>query len=285
MRDFLAAVTLNAPAKLEADLINLGFDNYQYKLLPGLPNHADYHKISLQIYLDDPRIDEIHALVQRYELISSIATEFTKKDFDSAEWFEVHAISWLNYPKPETTWKQLTYDLAAPDYCHGCNGGLKQKAPFQLGSSEPKATTKSFFSPGWVHDEIFVRTEVQNVLDAESITGIDYLFPLKAQSKQPFDNLVQIVVKSYLPFALANGQDLNPRPCKLCGNAIFGAGTGKRVKKFERAMFANQPDIVKTSERFGKRKLLLISRKFYQLIIKHKWKGLEIRPVVLVAPL
>ena len=179
MRDFLAAVTLNAPAKLEADLINLGFDNYQYKLLPGLPNHADYHKISLQIYLDDPRIDEIHALVQRYELISSIATEFTKKDFDSAEWFEVHAISWLNYPKPETTWKQLTYDLAAPDYCHGCNGGLKQKAPFQLGSSEPKATTKSFFSPGWVHDEIFVRTEVQKVLDAKSITGIDYLFPLK----------------------------------------------------------------------------------------------------------
>ena len=280
MRDYISASKVQASAVLEAELIGLGFDNYRYKRIEEKPTGNVRHNVQVRVYLDDPRIQAVLDLVNKHRMTYVYATEFTKEDMDNADWYEAEAVSWLGYPKPEKAWLENTYDLDDPIYCPECRSGLKQKAPFHLSSLQPKAKASSFFSPGWVFDEIFIRKEVQKILQSQRITGASYLYPIKANTGTTFDNLVQLVVEHFLPKAFQIEKDSMLRVCEVCRRSKFK--TNSTVKKFESQAFEGQPDIIKTTEFFGNGHLILISHKFAKLIFQHRWNGLRLKPIVLV---
>lgn len=282
MRDYIEARTIRATNQLEAELKYLGMQKLHVQEkdagILGL-----LRILEIRVYLDNPKLPEYLKLLEKYNITSDYATEFTKADIRNAEWFEIRAKSWLGYPKPEHSWKENTYDLASPDYCHLCGAGLKQVNPFRLGANQPKSKKSSFFAPGWVFDEVFVTTEVQQIFRQSGVTGVEYLAPLRTGTQQPFDKLRQLVVMNQLQNALVNHPVFEPTTCDKCDQLIHRAS--RRAKIFNQSAFVNAPDFVRTSEWFGNGKIsqqsILVSRKVYDLIQAEKWRGIRMQPVVL----
>ncbi|MCP5094153.1 MAG: hypothetical protein GY943_01235 [Chloroflexi bacterium] len=282
MRDYISAITIRATEKLEAELASLGIQNLNIKETDAAPL-GKLRKLELKVYLDNPRLSDFLELIDRHGMVGAYATEFTKEDFKNAGWFEIRAKSWLGYPKPEHSWKENTYDLEAPDYCNLCGVGLVQVNPFRLGSNQPKAKRASFFAPGWVFDQVFITTNVHKIFNQQGITGADYLAPLKAKTKQPFDNLWQLVIRNRLQNALLNHSDFDQKLCGECGRLAHRASA--RAKKFDKTAFVNAPDIVRSEEWFGNgqisKQLIIVSRKFVDLVLANKWRGLKMQPIIL----
>ena len=282
MQDYFHIRTLNAPAALEVELIALKLYDYNLRY-PNVPNPLISNILELDVMLNDPRLPAVKDLAVRFNLLSTYVTKFSEEDYSLATWFEVSPLSWLGYPKPESDWENATYDLEYPDYCTTCGRGSHQIAPFRFSSSHRGGKTISFFHPGWVYDELFVRVAVWRVLEECGITGIESFPVLQAGSKKPFDDIVQIKIAKMLGTALTNADDFAPTICTDCG--LSKLAPFPRVKKLSAQAFHNQPDFVKSFEWFGSgreaRRLILVSRRFAELVWKKKWKGIKLQPVSL----
>ncbi|MDA0244109.1 MAG: hypothetical protein OT477_11890 [Chloroflexi bacterium] len=284
MEDFFSINTIRAPISLEPELIALGLD-YKSKHtrleLHGII--SDYHQISTELSISDKRYPVLKELADKYNIKGGYYTKYSKQDYAQAEWLEVAPVSWLGYPKPESTWREVTYESNNPDFCQKCGIGIVQIAPFRFSASHRGGKTISFFHPGWVYDELFVRTNVREVLNKEAITGFDYLPVLQAGSKLPFDDILQIKVNTIMPASL-NPADFKPIQCSVCRRTKYVSS--EQAKKARRKAFDGQPDMVKSFEWFGgghsASKKIFVSQRFAGLIWKNKWRGIKLKPVVFI---
>jgi hypothetical protein len=278
MKDYIGVRTANNNV-LKAELDRVGF-GYNTKITLYPPPQRQSEFIWFEIAVDDPLLATVQSIVDKHVVVTWRGTKFDKQDYEKAEWFDLQAISWLGYPKPESKWKELTYDPS--NFCARCGSGAKQLNPFRIGSGFPKAKTSSFFTLGWVGSEIFVRNAVRDVFVAMELDTISYLPPIRAGSLLPIDSITQLIIPPSLPEAYIP-EHVEHTVCAHCNTWRYSLPL--TVQHYEKTAFEGQPDIIKTNDLFGSgkstRRKTLVSRRIANVIWKNKWKGLRLDPILL----
>lgn len=279
---------------------SLGLD-YEH----GDPNNVLGWAFSvLDIGEDQPEWPKVERLAAKYDLGPiSFRTVFTEDEVDAAEWLEMGASGQHGYPQPEDDFGFIEATFDVSDYCHICGIGGLQNAPFRL-RAEPKAAHSQFLQLNWVFDEFFVRREAREGLMTEGLTGFGFRPVVLHKTDEPSVQVEQMQILSVLPPALDRAgltavtckpQNEEWRPGMQPGHAERrGDPYCGRVKyhlkyrgplRFEHTALAGAPDVVKTHEWFGSGgqafRLVLVSQRFRQAVLKAKWRGLYFEPVEL----
>ncbi|MCP4602698.1 MAG: hypothetical protein GY847_19645 [Proteobacteria bacterium] len=155
----------------------------------------------------------------------------------------------------------------------------------------------------WVFDEVFLRPEAKLVLEREGITGITFSHPVYHRSGKEMTTVFQMRIEETIQAGLVT-KELNTVTCKENNEEWKFAGARKnvtgypfcgRVKyhhprrspiTFKKEAFGKLSDVVKSQEYFGSgagaHRLIVVSRKFTEVIAKHKLRGMRLRPVKLI---
>jgi hypothetical protein len=240
------------------------------KIAPlGLPvDHTGGIISVLNITEDDPAWPQVEAVLARHpSTVHAVDNRFTRHELDSAEWLAMFAAGHHGYPQPEDGWLESTYDLA--DHCPDCDIGAVQCSAFS-----------QFLQLNWVFDEFFVRPAAHAGLTDAGASGIDFVAPVLHASGQPSRQVLQMRVSTILPPAL-DPVNLEAETCGCARTKYHLARRG--AFRFEPAAFAGAPDVVKSREWFGSDgsavRLVLVSQRFRQIVMRAKWRGLEFEPI------
>ena len=277
---------------------------YKTKRIEGSSQSSSWDCFEFSVYDDDPRWPTLRELAVEYAVRVSHSPTFTPDDIASAPWLLASATADAGYPQPEKGFGYDSFDLTY--CCRRCGIGKVQTRPIRL-SAEPKNKTAHFFGPQWLHQIVFVRPEVRDVFDAEGVSGISYLAPLRHRTGDALDTVVQII-----PTTTARGgmvgvvqeqvtcsphdDEMNKIQIPSQGRGSFQGDFCERVKyhlphkrrlvHYSRSTFDNSPDIVLSAEWFGSgcaaSQHIIISNRVARLVLAQKWKGLELEPIELV---
>jgi len=260
-----------------------------------------YYFLSFFIYEDEEDFLEIRSELEKFQLKPQVGTEFSKKDYEEANWYHLHG-GGSGYPQP-WEYKEASYDLSQA--CPTCSIGKIQNRPFRL-SSEPKAKTLDFIGLTGVYDQIFVRQSVKDIFEKEGVTGITFSRPVLHKTGLPLKTVYQLEISTVLPSGLLV-ENINQEICKYpkekgmagflkaiksrfvdgpyCGQMIHNYPM-RGTMNFKSNIFEKQPDFVRTHEWFGSGgqtgQPILISRKTRNIIEKYKLKGAYLKPVTLI---
>ncbi|MEG3788986.1 hypothetical protein V1318_02505 [Lysobacter sp. CCNWLW3] len=206
------------------------------------------------------------------------------------QWFDMGAKGHHGYPQPENSWANQTYN----GHCDCCGVYESQAASFRFRKSN-RASHSHFRQLNWVFDAWFVTPEVESVLRQNRITGIDFCDALGHQSGLPLEHLRQLVITG-----VTEGVDTSELPtvtCKpfneeadsysaplnspFCGTVKYHPPTSIVIP--EQALL-DTPDLSLTTTWFGSGfgawHYTIASRKFYDLVQAHGWRGLELSPIL-----
>lgn len=242
---------------------------------------------SLDIYEHNVHWPYIQQYVHNNDLVCYSETSFSKKELSDAAWLTMRS-KWRNgYPQPEDAfgYERITYEKEK--HCVECGAGLRQKESFQI-KKTPNWGQRHFMMLNWVEDELFVDDSAKTVLDTSRLSGIEFAKVKNKQGLEFLPNVNQLVVKNILPAGLqVDCRAINATHfCPKCGIPKYHP-SGEGMYEFNRAVFENAPDIVKTNEWFGwgyaASRLIIVSQKTYQLITQNNLdRGLVFEPVLLV---
>jgi hypothetical protein len=286
---------------LKAELDKIGA-RYQIKVL-GSVGGVETRSIEFTVGENDPLYPRIAELIEKHGFYVQTGIYYGQQDINEAEWL-VAQVGEFQYPQPEDTYIEATYDISA--YCPHCGMGAVQNNPFRL-RFDFKQRAARLLGLFWVHDEIFVRPEVKSVLEQSQIGDIQFLQPVHHRTGQPIETVYQMIVRTIAdPGLLTRG--LQPVTCREDNEEGFpqerwGAAHGisrsfedytfcDRVKyqyprttmiAFARTSLEGLPDIAKSNEYFGSggaaERLILVSRRFVDLIKRYKLRGLKLTPI------
>ena len=230
-------------------------------------------------------------------------TKFSPKEKREAEWLDLGTTGHFGYPQPEDTYMEATYDTS--DYCDRCGIGGRQDRPFRF-RKDPKSKKSHFLQLNWVFGEVFVRPEVRIVLTQASARGVGFMNPVVHKTDALIESFTQLRVLHELPPALQT-EGFQPVTCRpnneesddgcdggpkryppdtpYCGRRKYHYCV-RGMPRFAREAFTEAPDIVKTHEWFGSGgsadQMILVNRRVADLILDHRWRGVELSPVQLV---
>lgn len=263
---------------------------------------VSYYGLEFFLYEDDPGFQDKLKQIDKFDILSQVGTEFTKKEEDSADWFMI-STGYFGYPQPENKYFDLTY--SKKNVCLLCTIGKKQVNPFRF-RSEPKAKHSQFLGLNWIFDEIFVRDKVVETFDKENVTGIRYSSPVFNKTNAPLETIKQLHVdivlepglitdnlnfeicqkptdKAVLAFYKKNNPDYLDK--KFCGQKKYNFPM-RGAMTLKKELFINKPDFVRTYEWFGSggvsSRPILISKRVREIIFKEKLRGAFLRPIFLV---
>ncbi len=268
-------ISFNNIPQLERSISKMDF---AYKLIEGLVGRL----VNLIIYDDDTRWSRVQELLATYKVDYITATEFEKADFKMAEWFLVQARE-TGYPEPHENFefRKITYDLQR--YCFECGVERIQKSNFLI-NGMPKLKV-DIFCLNWIFDELFVREPVNQVVKESAIRGVTFDIVIHSKTKRTLEGISQLKV-DYILKAGLDSYNCNIEKCrdhKTGATEIKYNYPYKGGVTLDKSIFPKEIDIAKTNEWFGSgheaHRLILCSRKFYDLAIKEKWKGLKFSPV------
>jgi hypothetical protein len=252
---------------------------------------------SFDISEDEPVWPQASETIKKYNIPTIPRVEFTKEEVLSAEWVSINPIYFDEdlYPEPHEehqSWQKASFDYE--NTCYECGIGLRQKAPIRL-KREPNLKDNDFISIFWIY-AIFARPEVLDIMMKNNITGFESFPAINHSSDMSLKTIKQMKIINELPPALIadnlkradaermttnNSFTHEPYPC---GHVKY-YGTDSVVMKYKREIFANCPDLVRTSEWFGTGhaalQLVLASSKFVELYFDKGWKGLSLSPIEL----
>lgn len=210
-------------------------------------------------------------------------------------WYQIDATGHFGYPQPENTYALKTYD---DEYCDRCAIGGNQRIPFRM-KSEPKARHSQFLKLNWVYDELFVRPEVREKFEELEMTGIRFEPVVHHKTDRFLETIQQLRVLCTLPAGLViDGlQRVTCKPDNEEGPPWYGGGQPRyapdypycgRVKyllpesqplRFNRNVFSNAHDIVKSYEWFGSggaaSRAILASERVVSTIRQNGWRGIK----------
>lgn len=228
---------------------------------------------------------------------------FTDQELMDATWFRIGALGHHGYPQPQDDWDQVVY---SPDGgCMRCGIHGDQVAPFRL-RSEPKAHNSDFVQLNGVFGELFVRQKARLALEDAGITGISWLAPVIHKSGAPSVDVRQMVIDRVLSPGLRTDAltsetcdpshwQLPPGPLypprlqtlPFCGRIKYHR-MQRGPLQFDAAVLSGAPDLVRTSEWFGSGgeadRTIVCSKRFRDVVLDNKFRGLDFEPVSLVAP-
>jgi hypothetical protein len=276
------------------DKLNLPYEIIDYGMVGEF---IDFH-----VYETDEHFEKIEALIRKNNLYVQTGVIFDRRDLENADWFYVNTNE-EQYPQPEDTYIEHTYDVS--NYCARCGFGKKQIAPFRL-KSDFENNDLDFHGLHWVYDELFIRQNVKQVFLEENISDLSYLHPVHNETNQEIETIYQLRMKTSTTPGLIT-EKLQTRICqpnkhqkgtKKTGYKAFGVDKGRGdlpycgntnflypkrdVIRFKKDLFSNKPDLFQSHEIFGDgvgHHLILVSQRFFQIVERHKLKGLVFTPV------
>ena len=245
----------------------------------------------------DPNYEKLKPQIYHEHVQVKTGMFYSPKDFEESEWFYVNT-SESQYPEGEKDYHYDTYDLTT--WCNKCGQGAVQNRPFRLPRDFQQKRDK-FFGLHWVFDEIFCRPEIKPILDENGLSGLSYLHPIYHKSGKTIDTTYQMKIDFVTAPGIFNDgleiqdfsvdrklwttQDKYARHCPFCNRVKF-LYPERNVIRFTRKTLKNIPDVVKSYEYFGAdgqaQRLILVSKKFYDVIRKNKLSGLVFTPIRLV---
>lgn len=201
--------------------------------------------------------------------------EFTKKEFAEADWYRLSAPYRFGYPQPEDDWLERRFTYRDYDNITGIYS--QQVSSFRI-VKNPK-TKKDFFSLHWVN-ELFCKKSVVESLKKEMIAGFDVWPVLINKSNQDSKEICQLTVTKTTQ---AKGLHKAHKSYLAKPGLYKYIRRGDQPIKFSSELLDETTDVVLSQEFFGANRVaipyILISKKFYNVVNKYKWKGLKIEPV------
>jgi hypothetical protein len=162
--------------------------------------------------------------------------------------------------------------------------GKIQNNPFRL-KRDFKQRTNQFLGLHFEFDIIFIRQPAKEILTKEGFTGIEYIHPLLASTKQPIETVFQMKIDTILQPGLIQAWHNGGKGYAICPFCESKKSLYPRrdAIRFDKGIFSNVPDIVQSYEHFGSgaNRLVLVSKRFYNIVQKYKLKGLSFTPIIL----
>lgn len=237
---------------------------------------------TFDLYEDEDNYKKICKLYKKSFYISPGEGEYTKEEFEEAEWLSIRSTWRSDYPQPENNfeYEHITYD--ASDYCDKCKKGLIQKDKFKI-KKQPNWGPRNFLMINWIHDELFVTDKVEKTLIDNGMKGMDF-YEVLNKSGAVIDNTKQIYVKNYLMPGLIFDKSEEVK-CPKCSFTVYMPKPG--YIKYNREVFKDiGVDIVKSHEKFGVLtciNMIFVTKKFYDVVKNNKLdRGLSFEPLKLI---
>lgn len=262
-------------------------DFIEYLKTNGIPHSVGEILSSLDILESDPNWPVVSEFARKYAPNFLSETIFSKEELLSAEWLRVYSGFRFGYPQPEGAFEYENITYSREHYCKHCSSGLVQVDSFRM-KKTPKWGKRHFMELNWVGDELFLTETAKKVLEGAGITGIYFRRVKDKKGTEYFDDIYQMEVA----FLLAKGMDEEKTPiqeesvCPYCGvKKYVTKGTG--MLAFQREIFTNVPDIVKTYECFGWghyiARDIIVNQKVYRTIVENDLgRNLIFQPILLV---
>jgi hypothetical protein len=288
-----------------AALDELGI-RYNTKTIAGADKLLAWDCFDLLVYEDDPKWPLLSKLAAEHNVRIWHSPIFSTDDIASAPWLFAHATADAGYPQPEKDFGYLSATFDLSNCCDRCCIGKAQVRPFRL-RGEPKSKRAHFFAPQWAHQIIFARHEVREVLDAHGVSGAQYLPPIAHRKGVPLQSIVQILpttaLRDGLVAVVQEQVACSPNDKEMqsiltiaerrgtgrygyCGRIKYHVPYKRRLVHYSHGAFARAPDIVLSAEWYGSGgaayQQVIVSNRVAQLVLAHKWKGLELEPIELV---
>jgi len=238
--------------------------------------------ISFQIDDEDSLWPYVKEILLEEGCSYQTGTKFTERDIREAEWVEVLPDHIWGYPMPDDDFGYKRISFTAEDECPECGIGMEQVAPIRL-KGEPRLGRNHFFSVNWTFQR-FARTEVFDVLLRNGITGVEPMDVIRYKVEIPLQSVKQLWVKVILPTAILDDNLVREdSPCEHKSKYNY---LTKGMLKYRREALTDVPDLVRTFEWFGTwhsaERNVLGSKRFVQLYLENRWRGLSLRPIELV---
>jgi hypothetical protein len=242
-----------------------------------------FNHVIFQITDDHPYWSEVVKWVGKQGIIYGHDTSFSDDEILGADWVRLTNIYGRDYPQPEETW--VTNPNNLEDFCHTC-GTFRQTLPFHI-KKEPKLGKNHFMSLEWTAGIVFAIPAVVELLISNGISGFETWKAIIHKTGQPAQSIQQLYISNETSPGLIDSSEIKKTICQECGKIKYGYHR-KGKMKFKKEALPESLDIVQTQEWFGAGqghfayKELIVSKRFAHLIIKNKWKGLEMKVIEVV---
>lgn len=242
---------------------------------------------TVEVFEDSPHWQFIHQYVNERNILMLSGTEFSKAELENAEWLRIRSQWRCGYPQPEEAFGYLSVTYQEGCRCETCGAGKKQIAPFRMRKS-PNWGKRHFMMLNWVEDELFVTDVCRRVLEKENLSGMNFSTTCDKKGATILSNINQLRISSKLaPGIIQDRRSIDQvYHCTDCGETKYHP-TCIGMIAYDKRIFENAPDFVKTAEFFGWGKgaahHIIISKRAYHAIVENKLdQGLVFEPVELV---
>jgi hypothetical protein len=261
-------ISFNAKDNVESILDSLNIEYVKTVLPKGYTIHID-------ITESDPRWPQINAL-HGFDWYNAV---FTKEEILKAEWVRLMPLNENGYPQPKDykRFKQYTYDIKCPR----CGAGNRQISPLHL-AKEPNLEKYDFMSLIWTYALLCSQKVLEALKEAE-IQGFEVLPAIIHSTGEHSKIVSQLKVPAVALPALAEEDKINPENCHTCGTAKYSY-LKKGYMHLKSEALSKNVDCQLTYEWFGGARFqeYLISHRLAQLIIDNNWKGVSLKPTILI---
>lgn len=287
--------------KVKKKLDRLGV-KYRVTNLGKRPNGKDWLSLEYYVSESDELYSNIDKIFEKHKLWHPCRVYYSQQEVEEAEWLYIETGE-FQYPQPEDDYKEATYDTS--NYCKRCGMGASQNNPFRL-SRDFKQKNSQFLGLHWVFDETFLRPETKAMLEHAGTTGISYLHPVFNKTGEKIKIVFQMKVDTIIEGGLITDELIKvtcmenneegraskgggsyrfPEGYPFCGKVKYH-WPDRTTIKFHKEKLDGVPDVIKSDEYFGSggsaNRLIMVSKKFRELITSHKLRGLQFTPIELV---
>jgi len=243
------------------------------------------------IFVDDenyePFVNELEQ--QEYHPVVFKEPVFTKKEMESAEFFEVSLVAQWGYPQPEDDfgYEKISFDQSTA--CPLCGQGATQIKPYFI-SGYPKFGRSDITALFWTYD-LLIDRRLKDLIEGAKLTGVEF-WPLfvysdKGQGK-PVEGAYELYITHELPpaapsteFPIVNRLPRGMKPCR-CGR--LGRNLPLQFH-YERRDLDGAMDFNKTHEwlggALGTTRVEIVSREVYELFTQNMIRGVKFSAVAI----
>jgi hypothetical protein len=206
---------------------------------------------------------------------------FSKEEFKSAELMYIFPIAFCGYPQPEEnfSYKKMTYNESSG--CNKCLNGLIQNKFFS--TKKLNMGKNDIAALYWVH-EFIITNKLRELIENAKFTGCEFWPVLQYKKNIKFDNICQLYISDTMESLSPKTVILGVPKVETCECRKKGYMVESQLV-YKRKALENIKDFNKTNEWFGGGEttwqLPIVSKRVYDLFVKHKVKGVKYEPVMI----